>query len=67
VQEDSGLEENDEPIEEITSDTTVEARTEPWVDEDILAPNEHPEPEARIFHEIDQIPTKDWGLIGGSQ
>jgi len=22
---------------------------------------EYPEPEARIFHEIDQIPAKDWG------
>ncbi|KAG7533238.1 Reverse transcriptase domain [Arabidopsis thaliana x Arabidopsis arenosa] len=26
-----------------------------------LEPNEHPEPEPRVFHEIDQIPAKDWG------
>jgi len=49
VQEDIGL----ELIEEITPGATIEAETEPWVDEDILAPNEHPEPEARVFHEID--------------
>ena len=57
MQEDIGL----EPVEEITPDTIVEAETEPWVEEDILAPNEHPEPEARVFHEIDQILAKDWG------
>jgi len=57
VQKDIGL----EPVEEITPDTTVEAETEPWVEEDILAPNEHPESEARVFHEIDQILAKDWG------
>ncbi|KAG7567917.1 Reverse transcriptase domain [Arabidopsis thaliana x Arabidopsis arenosa] len=26
-----------------------------------LEPNEHPEPEPRVFHGIDQIPAKDWG------
>ncbi|KAG7542866.1 Integrase catalytic core [Arabidopsis thaliana x Arabidopsis arenosa] len=26
-----------------------------------LEPKEHPEPEPRVFHEIDQIPAKDWG------
>jgi len=57
VPEDIGL----KLIEEITPGATVEAETEPWVDEDILAPNEHPEPEPRVFHEIDQIPAKDWG------
>jgi len=64
VEEDIGL----EPIEEITPDATVEAETEPWVEENILAPYEHPEPKARVFYEIDQIPAKDWGgLIGRSQ
>ncbi|KAG7552744.1 Retrotransposon gag domain [Arabidopsis thaliana x Arabidopsis arenosa] len=39
--------------------------TEPLVEDDHpepdLEPNEHPEPEPRIFNEIDQIPAKDWG------
>jgi len=63
VQENFGI----KLIEEVISDAKIEAETEPWVDEDILAPNEHPEPEALVFHEVDQIPAKDWGLIGGSQ
>ena len=57
MQEDIGI----ELIEEITPSPTIEAETELWVDEDVLAPNEHPEPEPRVFHEINQIPAKDWG------
>ena len=61
MQEDNRVEEIVEPIEDIVPENTVEAETEPWVDKDILEPNEHPKPEARIFHEIDQISAKDWG------
>jgi len=61
VREENRVEENIEPIEDIVPENTVEAETKTWVDEDILEPNEHPEPEVRIFHEIDQIPAKDWG------
>ncbi|KAG7537008.1 Ribonuclease H-like superfamily [Arabidopsis suecica] len=35
--------------------------TGPSTEEDTLEPNEHPEPEPRIFHENGQIPAKDWG------
>ncbi|KAG7529513.1 Reverse transcriptase domain [Arabidopsis thaliana x Arabidopsis arenosa] len=39
--------------------------SEPVIEDDHpepdLEPNEHPEPEPRVFHEIDQIPAKDWG------
>ncbi|OAP02500.1 hypothetical protein AXX17_AT3G33880 [Arabidopsis thaliana] len=63
VQEDNRVEEIVEPIEDIVPENTVEAETELWVDEDVLEPNEHPEPEARIFYEIDQIPAKDWGAV----
>ncbi|KAG7543894.1 Ribonuclease H domain [Arabidopsis thaliana x Arabidopsis arenosa] len=44
-------------------ETIIES--EPVIEDDHtepdLEPNEHPEPEPRIFHEIDQIPAKDWG------
>ncbi|KAG7533112.1 Ribonuclease H-like superfamily [Arabidopsis thaliana x Arabidopsis arenosa] len=52
---------NKEP--DILPETIVE--TEQSVEDDHpepdLEPNEHPEPEPRVFHEIDQIPAKDWG------
>ncbi|KAG7564126.1 Cytochrome P450 superfamily [Arabidopsis suecica] len=52
---------NKEP--DILPETIIE--TEPLVEDDHpepdLEPNEHPEPEPRVFHEIDQIPAKDWG------
>ncbi|KAG7588583.1 Ribonuclease H domain [Arabidopsis suecica] len=52
---------NKEP--DILPETAVE--TEPLIEDDYpepdLEPNEHPEPEPRVFHEIDQIPAKDWG------
>ncbi|KAG7536593.1 Ribonuclease H domain [Arabidopsis suecica] len=52
---------NKEP--DVLPETIIE--TEPIVEGDRpepdLEPNEHPEPEPRVFHEIDQIPAKDWG------
>ncbi|KAG7552308.1 Ribonuclease H-like superfamily [Arabidopsis thaliana x Arabidopsis arenosa] len=52
---------NKEP--DVLPETIIE--TEPLVEDDHsepeLEPNEHPEPEPRVFHEIDQIPAKDWG------
>ncbi|KAG7588683.1 Integrase catalytic core [Arabidopsis suecica] len=52
---------NKEP--DILPETIIE--TETLVEDDHsepdLEPNEHPEPEPRVFHEIDQIPAKDWG------
>ncbi|KAG7584809.1 Ribonuclease H domain [Arabidopsis thaliana x Arabidopsis arenosa] len=52
---------NKEP--EILPETIIES--EPVIEDDHpepdLEPNEHPEPEPRVFHEIDQIPAKDWG------
>ncbi|KAG7559356.1 Integrase catalytic core [Arabidopsis thaliana x Arabidopsis arenosa] len=52
---------NKEP--DILPETIIE--TESLVEDDHsepdLEPNEHPEPEPRVFHEIDQIPAKDWG------
>ncbi|KAG7552243.1 Retrotransposon gag domain [Arabidopsis thaliana x Arabidopsis arenosa] len=52
---------NKEP--DILPETVIE--TEPLIEDDHpepdLEPNEHPEPEPRVFHEIDQIPAKDWG------
>ena len=42
VQEDNRVEEIIEPIEDIAPENTVEAKTEPWVDEDVFEPNEHP-------------------------
>ncbi|KAG7588731.1 Ribonuclease H-like superfamily [Arabidopsis suecica] len=48
-------------------DTLLETaiEMEPVIEDDHpepdLEPNEHPEPEPRVFHEIDQIPAKDWG------
>ncbi|KAG7556517.1 Integrase catalytic core [Arabidopsis suecica] len=52
---------NKEP--DILPETIIE--TEPLVEDDHpepdLEPNEHPKPEPRVFHEIDQIPAKDWG------
>ncbi|KAG7564974.1 Reverse transcriptase domain [Arabidopsis suecica] len=52
---------NKEP--DVLPETVTES--EPVVEDDHtepdLEPNEHPEPEPRVFHEIDQIPAKDWG------
>ncbi|CAE5959511.1 unnamed protein product [Arabidopsis arenosa] len=52
---------NKEP--DILPETVIE--TKPLIEDDHpepdLEPNEHPEPEPRVFHEIDQIPAKDWG------
>ncbi|KAG7599008.1 Reverse transcriptase domain [Arabidopsis suecica] len=52
---------NKEP--DVLPETITE--TEPIVEGDRpepdLEPNEHPEPEPRVFHEIDQIPAIDWG------
>ncbi|KAG7579724.1 Integrase catalytic core [Arabidopsis thaliana x Arabidopsis arenosa] len=52
---------NKEP--DVLPETIIE--TEPIIEDDHpepdLEPNEHPEPEPRVFHEIDQIPAKDWG------
>ncbi|KAG7585759.1 Retrotransposon gag domain [Arabidopsis thaliana x Arabidopsis arenosa] len=52
---------NKEP--DILPETVIE--TEPLIEDDHpepdLEPNEHPEPEPRVFHGIDQIPAKDWG------
>ncbi|KAG7588706.1 Ribonuclease H-like superfamily [Arabidopsis suecica] len=52
---------NKEP--DVLPETIIE--TEPVIEDDHpepdLEPNEHPEPEPRVFHEIDQIPAKDWG------
>ncbi|KAG7532877.1 Integrase catalytic core [Arabidopsis thaliana x Arabidopsis arenosa] len=52
---------NKEP--DILPETAIEM--EPIIEDDHpepdLEPNEHPEPEPRVFHEIDQIPAKDWG------
>ncbi|KAG7564205.1 Ribonuclease H domain [Arabidopsis suecica] len=52
---------NKEPY--ILPETVIE--TEPVIEDDHpepdLEPNEHPEPKPRVFHEIDQIPAKDWG------
>ncbi|KAG7564374.1 Integrase catalytic core [Arabidopsis suecica] len=48
---------------DILPETVIE--TGPLIEDDHpeidLEPNEHPEPEPRVFHEIDQIPAKDWG------
>ena len=57
----SNTEEPANTIEDTVPGKIIEAETDPLVEEDILEPNEHPEPETRIFHEIDQIPAKDWG------
>ncbi|KAG7579186.1 Ribonuclease H domain [Arabidopsis thaliana x Arabidopsis arenosa] len=52
---------NKEP--DILPETVIEP--EPLIEDDHLEPdlepNEHPEPEPRVFHGIDQIPAKDWG------
>ncbi|KAG7567619.1 Integrase catalytic core [Arabidopsis thaliana x Arabidopsis arenosa] len=52
---------NKEP--DVLPETVTES--EPVIEDDHpepdLEPNEHPEPEPRVFHEIDQIPAKDWG------
>ncbi|KAG7594130.1 Reverse transcriptase domain [Arabidopsis thaliana x Arabidopsis arenosa] len=52
---------NKEP--DVLPETIIES--EPVIEDDHpepdLEPNEHPEPEPRVFHEIDQIPAKDWG------
>ncbi|KAG7533509.1 Reverse transcriptase domain [Arabidopsis thaliana x Arabidopsis arenosa] len=52
---------NKEP--DILPETVIES--EPVIEDDHpepdLEPNEHPEPEPRVFHEIDQILAKDWG------
>ncbi|KAG7583508.1 Ribonuclease H domain [Arabidopsis suecica] len=52
---------NKEP--NVLPETVTES--EPVIEDDHpepdLEPNEHPEPEPRVFHEIDQIPAKDWG------
>ncbi|KAG7552073.1 Integrase catalytic core [Arabidopsis thaliana x Arabidopsis arenosa] len=52
---------NKEP--DVLPETIIEM--EPIIEDDHtepdLEPNEHPEPEPRVFHEIDQIPAKDWG------
>ena len=61
AQKENRVEENIGPIEDTVPEKIVEAETETWADKDILEPNEHPEPKARIFHEIDQILAKDWG------
>ncbi|KAG7541661.1 Retrotransposon gag domain [Arabidopsis thaliana x Arabidopsis arenosa] len=54
-------EHNKEP--DVLPETIIEM--EPIIEDDHtepdLEPNEHPEPEPRVFHEIDQIPAKDWG------
>ena len=60
MQAENGIEENIGQTEDTVPENIVEAKDEPLVEEDILEPNEHPEPEARIFHEIDQILAKDW-------
>jgi len=67
VQEGNRVKEIVEPLEDIAPENTVEAKTEPWVDEDVFEPNEHPEPEAQYFMKSTKFRLKIGGLIGGSQ
>ena len=63
----SNTEEPANTIEDTVLEKIIEAETDPLVEEDILEPNEHPEPETRIFHETTKFLLKIGGQIGGSQ
>ena len=63
----SNIEEPANTIEDTVPEKIIEAETDPLVQVDILEPNEHPEPETRIFHETTKFLLKIGGLIGGSQ